>query len=215
MPATVVIGLDLSGPSNTKDTAALIAEQTGTGLQVRDCFLGLSDSDILDLRRSVHGKACVFAIDAPLSYNPGGGDRPADKDLRRRIIAAGLASGSIMPPTMTRMAYLTLRGIAVARMLLAEAPDTRIVEVHPGAAMVLRGAAPALVRGFSKELSARERLIGWLRSQGMTGLGDDVAATSHQVAAAAAALAGSSWIAGHPAWHWPADGSVHPFDFAC
>jgi hypothetical protein len=47
----------------------------------------------------------VVGIDAPLSYAVGGGDRPADRDLRRVVIAAGMRPGPVMPPTLTRMAY--------------------------------------------------------------------------------------------------------------
>ena len=83
----------------------------------------------------------IVGIDAPLSYNPGGGDRQADTHLRKRIIEKRMHPGSVMVPTLTRMVYLTLRGISVSRFLDSP-PNERIkiVEVHPSAAMALRGA---------------------------------------------------------------------------
>jgi hypothetical protein len=35
----------------------------------------------------------AVGLDAPLSYNPGGGDRPADACLRKAVVGAGLRQG--------------------------------------------------------------------------------------------------------------------------
>ena len=114
----MIIGIDLSGPSNTADTVCTLFEGRGTALHLIDCLQGSTDADIVKLVVGLQiAEACYVGLDAPLSYNPGGGDRPADKDLRSRLMNAGLAPGSVMAPTMTRMAYLTLRGMAVARLI--------------------------------------------------------------------------------------------------
>ncbi|MFP3489293.1 DUF429 domain-containing protein, partial [Staphylococcus sp. SIMBA_130] len=94
---------------------------------------GATDEKIYEQFRGK--KDVTIGIDAPLSYQPGGGDRPSDRALRQRIVKAGMRSGSIMTPTMTRMVYLKLRGISLSRGLEANA---HIVEVHPGAAIGLR-----------------------------------------------------------------------------
>jgi uncharacterized protein len=216
-PRDIVLGLDLSGPSNIADTAAVVAERVEGHLRVRELRVGLGDAEILALAESLGIERCVFAIDAPLSYNPGGGDRPSDRQLRQRIVAAGLASGSVMPPTMNRMAYLTLRGMAIARLLSGAfgVDGPGIVEVHPGATMVLRGAEPGLVRGFAREPEARRGLLAWLRGRGLPDLDDRTAETSHGIAAAAAVLAGADWLAGSSEWRWPAEPPHHPYDFAC
>lgn len=216
MAPTTIVGIDLAGPANATDTALIIAHATPEGLELQESRLGVSDTSILALARKLASAPCVFALDAPLSYNEGGGDRPGDRHLRREIIEAGLSSGSVMAPTMTRMAYLTLRGMAVARGILSVAGSSaRVVEVHPGAAMVLRGAPVDAVRGFSKQAEARAELLRWLETQRISGLDPSLTQTSHQVAAVAAALAGWAWSEGRSAWQWKAAPPLHPFDFAC
>lgn len=216
MPAATIIGIDLAGPSNAADTALVVARADATGLHVLEATIGHSDTAILAYARRLGPAPCVFALDAPLSYNDGGGDRPGDKHLRRMIVDRGLASGSVMPPTMNRMVYLTLRGVALARGLLAVTEGSaRIVEVHPGAAMALRDAPVDAVRGYAKEPAARHRLLAWLPTQGMTGLSPALAETSHQIASVAAALAGWGWDRDRSVFCWSATPPLHPFDFAC
>ena len=72
----------------------------------------------------------MIGIDAPLSYQDGGGDRPQDKSIRQFIKKHGLSGSSIMPPTLTKMVYLTLRGIGLTRriMLLNDSQNIRMVE---------------------------------------------------------------------------------------
>lgn len=215
MPKVTIIGIDLSGPSNAKDTAVVVAEGNATELRVVESRCGASDAEILvHVRRAA--RPLVVALDAPLSYQDGGGDRPADRELRKRIVAAGMRSGSVMTPTMTRMAYLTLRGIAVARLVAgAGGSDVRVVEVHPGASMALRGAPIDAVRSFRADPAAGARLLEWLGTQGVIGLRAETTVRSHEVAAAAAVLAGWRWSIDRAAWCWPAEGPMHPFDFAC
>jgi predicted nuclease with RNAse H fold len=156
----------------------------------------------------------VVGLDAPLSYNPGGGDRPADRELRKLIIERGLPPGSVMAPTLNRMAYLTLRGISVARAMEMSSPGVRIIEVHPGAAVVLRGASVDDARTFKTDPSSRGRLADWLSTQGVTGLPGEPA-TDHELAACACAFAAWQWSLGSPAWVAAACGPLSPYDFAC
>ncbi|MEX1365431.1 MAG: DUF429 domain-containing protein [Nannocystaceae bacterium] len=218
MAITTIVGIDLAGPSNTADTALVIGRATSKTLELQEARIGVTDSSILALARELAAGPTGFALDAPLAYNEGGGDRPGDRDLRRKIIDKGLASGSVMPPTMTRMAYLTLRGVCVARgigLSTGGAATVRIVEVHPGATMALRDAPVDAVRGYAKQPEARERLLQWLGQQGITGLDPALTKTSHQIAAVAAALAGWAWDNGRSEWCHEAAPPLHPFDFAC
>jgi predicted nuclease with RNAse H fold len=212
----VIVGIDLAGPSNTADTVAVVAETRGDALDVVEVASDLSDAAIVELarRRGSSNGPITFGLDAPLSYNDGGGDRPGDKALRRLVVEAGLRSGSIMTPTMTRMAYLTLRGHAVARAL-ESLGEARIVEVHPGAAMVLRGAPVAAVRGFSTDRKMQTKLLAWLRRQGVRGLEARKFPRSHHVAAVGALLGAWSWARGRSVWCQPAEPPAHPYDFAC
>lgn len=216
-PTTHIIGIDLSGPTNTRDTVLVAFREKGEGLMWKDMVCEAGDDDIQHMAEELsnHGPV-VVGLDAPLSYNPGGGDRPGDRALREKISAAGLHPGSVMTPTMTRMAYLTLRGMSVARALgTINRHLLRVVEVHPGAALGLRGAAVKDVRSYKMDAAARERLLGWMQNQGVdcqTLLKDP---DDHQVSACAAALAAWKWHQGKPAWLEPAAPPHHPFDFAC
>ena len=131
-------------------------------------------------------------------------------------MAAGLPSGTVMPPTLTRMAYLTLRGITVARIAATTTgARARIVEVHPGAACVLRGAPAGIVRALKSSAAARRQLLRWLEGEGLEGIGGGPDPGDHFVAACAAALAAWKWSLGAPAWIHPADPPWHPYDMAC
>ena len=113
-----VIGIDLSGPCNAADTAIAAFRANGRTLVLQERLLGADDAAIAALIARTRPEAdLVVGLDAPLSYNDGGGDRPADRLLHARAVAAGLPFGTVMPPTLTRIAYLTLRGITVARIV--------------------------------------------------------------------------------------------------
>ncbi len=204
-----VVGVDLAGPTNARDTAVATARDDGDRLRCTGIELGLDD---IALRDAIEGwsEDCVVGLDAPLSYEPGGGDRSADRSLRRAVKPL-LPAGSVMTPTMTRMAYLTLRGMAVARLVRALRPAARIVEVHPGASLVLAGADAADVRALKSDADARDRLRRWLGENGVGSLptrplGD------HELAAVAAARAAWRWSHEEAAWHTPAEFPLHPFD---
>jgi predicted nuclease with RNAse H fold len=110
----VVLGIDLAGPRNHAETVAARFRGSGGELTLSAIAGGLDDGRILDLVKGLPDqRPDVIGLDAPLSYSPSGGDRPADSTLRSKLIEAGLHAGSVMAPTLTRMAYLTLRGSAL------------------------------------------------------------------------------------------------------
>ncbi len=216
MQTLSVIGIDLSGPRNITDTAVAIFEQRGDALNFVQAIHAAGDRQIYDLVPDTGKKGrVVVGVDAPLSYNPGGGDRPSDMELRQLVLKRGRVG--VMPPTLIRMVYLTLRGIAVTRMLesLRQQMDIQIVEVHPGAAMLLRGAPAADVSSFKRDGAARVRLLDWLEEMGLRELPRDEHASEHFVAACAAVLAAWQWSKGAAAWCYPARPPEHPYDFAC
>jgi predicted nuclease with RNAse H fold len=214
--ATYVLGVDLAGPTNRADTVAAGFRTRQKKLEHRFLREGLDDRELeaLIIAEIPADVRLVVGLDAPLSYNPGGGDRPADRELRRRLIESGLHSGTVMAPTMSRMVYLTLRGVVVARMLGAVRPGCRIVEVHPAGAMILRGAPAADIRRLKKSAAARRSLLAWLATQGLTGL-PSKEANDHIIAAYAAALAAWGWSRRKTRWRHQANLPVNPFDFAC
>ncbi len=216
MADLTIIGIDLSGPRNIADTCVVVFGQRLEGLRFQRAIDAANDRQVYDLASNIgSGQQAVVGIDAPLSYNPGGGDRASDKELRRLVMEKGHVG--VMPPTLIRMVYLTLRGVALTRELETLRPriGLRIVEVHPGASMLLRGAAAADVAAFKRDLSARLRLLNWLQGMGLQGLPPDREPSDHFVAACAAALAAWQWSVGGPKWCYPRRPPEHPYDFAC
>ncbi len=211
-----VLGIDLSGPRNVKDTYVAAFRTSDAALHYLDSIAAADDLSILRLTSDLAARGpVVVGIDAPLSYNPTGGDRPSDSGLRR-LVQQRKGRIGIMPPTMIRMVYLTLRGISLARLLEAALkPTIRIVEVHPGAAMFLRGADRADLASIKKESGARERLLDWLQTKGLMGVPHAKETPDHFVMACGAALAAWDWTLGRSAWCFPASPPLHPYDFAC
>ena len=186
----IVVGVDLSGPTNIRDTAVASFRVEGQRAVLLEAALGVGDGALLaQVAELVRRDGRVVAgLDAPLSYNPGGGDRPADRALRKVISATGLHPGSIMAPTMTRMVYLTVRGMSVARALATLRPAPDVLEVHPGAALALHGAPVADVLLFKRDAAARLRLRAWLGEQGLDCGNAPVEESDHMLAACGAAL---------------------------
>lgn len=212
----IVIGIDLSGPSNTADTCLVSFASNANRLQLFKHIDGASDEIIYQTISDLPEKEEIcIGLDAPLSYAPGGGDRPSDNELRRRLTPLGMPSGCVMPPTLNKMAYLTLRGLSVARLLEAAGkPNLRIVEVHPGAAMALGGAQIAEVRTFKEQMESRLRLLAWMEGQGLKGVDQEKKPPDHYVAACACALAAWKWFQGRSTWLRKATIPMHPYDFA-
>jgi uncharacterized protein len=212
-----VVGIDLSGPRNVADTCLVCFEERGEEIHLLDACEGADDDRILQVITGFNQEErIVIGIDAPLSYNPNGGDRPADGELRR-LVRERSARVGIMPPTMIRMVYLTLRGMHLTRLLETLKPHYRleIVEVHPGASMLLRGADVDLVHQFKREPSARGPLLAWLETQGLTGVSRLNDGSDHYVAACGAALAAWQWALEKSIWRFIKALPYHHYDFAC
>ncbi len=212
-----VLGIDLSGPRNLADTYVAIFSEGETTLHYSDCIAGSDDARILQTISELSANGpLVLGIDAPLSYSQAGGDRPSDSALRRLVRERGGGVG-VMPPTMIRMVYLTLRGTTLTRMIEAgvQPSEIRMVEVHPGAAMLLRGASVTDLASIRKQPSARLRLLDWLETKGLQGIGRQAETPDHFVMACGAALAAWDWSRGTPQWYFPASPPLHPYDFAC
>lgn len=212
-----VMGVDLSGPTNVADTAWVALKREGAGLILQEWSDGGTDAEIFATATSLAQECSLLVgLDAPLSYNPGGGLRPGDRALREALKREGLGSRMVMPPTMTRMAYLTLRGISVARMLeTIQESKPVIYEVHPGACLALRGAPRELIPGMKKDLSARKGLVAWLEEQGMEGISSGCASSDHVLAACACAYAVWQVERGNEVWSRPASPPFHPYDYVC
>jgi predicted nuclease with RNAse H fold len=209
-----IIGLDLSGPSNAADTACAVFDVAQGLLHLRALYCGLNDGDVLSVVSRHAGSDLTIGLDAPLSYEDGGGDRARDRELRRVLTKKGLPSGTIMTPTMTRMAYLTLRGVHLAGLLQRAHPAARIVEVHPMGSLVLAGLDPALATRIKSDEIARLEILKSLPAMGMRQL-PTAAGSDHELAALGAAFAAWQWRNGTPSWQCAAQPPHHPYPMAC
>ncbi|MGM0844781.1 MAG: DUF429 domain-containing protein [Bacillota bacterium] len=218
----IVIGIDLSGPSNPKDTVISIFDKVDGSLKFRELISGATDEVILSrVKREAETDSVFIGIDSPLSYQDGGGDRQADKSLRDYIKKLGMKTSSIMSPTMNRMAYLTLRGISLTRtiQLLKTNSPVKIVEVHPGATMgscISPDLLPHLLL-YKKREDSLNYIFHFLQTTDLNSLPEEVKATTHAVDACAAAL--GAWYWGdpylEPNWCHKAAPPHHPYDFCC
>jgi predicted nuclease with RNAse H fold len=210
-----VVGVDLSGPRNVADTCVTVFEERSGELHLVRAMDSSGDQQIFEtISQSNKNERVIVGIDAPLSYNPGGGDRESDRELRALVKEKG-GGAAVMTPTMTRMVYLTLRGIVIARMLETLEPKVEIAEVHPGVALLLREAPMANGRLFERGRSMRSELCQWFERQGLKGLPAADELTDHFVASCGAALAAWKWALGEPSWRHPAHPPIHPYDFVC
>jgi predicted nuclease with RNAse H fold len=182
----------------------------------------MSDEDILkEISAQSETDEVVIGIDAPLSYEDGGGDRESDRALRRFIIEIGMKAGSIMAPTYNRMVYLTLRGIKLSREIETQASryPTSIVEVHPGAVIGSRltEAEKDHVLSYKQSPEVRRLLLRWFKKQQLIGIPETAAEQSHAIDACAAALGAWHWGDQRytPKWMYAARLPLHPYDFCC
>lgn len=218
MTTVLAAGIDLSGPSSPRKTCVVVLRCRRNSAEFVQSLPAADDAEIYALIADLsRGARLVVGLDAPLSYQPGGGLRERDRSLRERIVARGMRHGSVMPPTFNRMAYLTLRGMGVAR-LVSTLDEMRVqtIEVHPGATFCLRGAPLASVLAFKKKKlpEHREVLLRWLSAQGIESLPYSEQ-SSHFVAASGAALAAWAWSQKKPVWLAEPEPPFHPFPFAC
>lgn len=213
---TLAVGVDLSGPSNLEDTALAFGARGDDGWRVVDWQVGVSDLELAtslgeNLEELGAGDP-VVALDAPLSYAQGGGLRPSDVALREELEGRGLPVHSVMAPTMTRMAYLSLRGIAVARLLEREF-RADILEVHPTSVLYFRTDAPDLVSAMKDDPQVRRQLIDRLDLRETPN--EAAAESDHLTAAIAALRAAADRVDGDEAWSFGAAPPAHPYPLVC
>ena len=215
----IYAGLDLAGPAHPEATVLGWFRPLGDALAYEGHICPASDGAILSqLKALTVQDEVILGVDAPLSYHDGGGMRPCDKLLERELRRSGLEFIGVMSPTFRGMAWLTLRGMGLARSieLLPEAHRIRIVEVHPGAALGLRGAPVQVLKRFKKDDGeAMAELRQWLAQGDFRRLPDGFPETDHEVDSAACALAAWEWHEGKSAWLAAAQPPQRPYDFAC
>ncbi|MBN2647186.1 MAG: DUF429 domain-containing protein [Thiotrichales bacterium] len=132
----IFIGIDLSGPANCQDTS--LCSFDGDDLKI---YRACDDAWLQNHLNELHSmnRPIFLAIDAPLSYQPGGGYRDVDRALRQLLNEKGYSKIGVMSPTFNRMVYLTLRAFRL-KEICTYYPNIKLFETHPGAALAIFGA---------------------------------------------------------------------------
>ncbi len=194
MGANPIIGIDLAGPGRPEETAlALLTEGKVT------VESGLADRAIVNTVQAT-GRTQVY-IDAPLGYAERGGYRASDSALRKHLNDKGFMRIGIMAPTMSRMIYLTARGIRLSRWL-ASLPGVAVFETHPGAFLALDGYNYETVLAVKKDASARASILEEMRKRSGLAMPDKVA-SDHELMALACALCGEKHHLDAAHWNHP------------
>ena len=209
-----LFGIDLSGPSNTADTVIVHAVRDKNRLAFVQYQSDLDDTELVEwIYKEAGENPGTIAVDAPLSYQPGGGLRESDRQLRRFVKEQNIYAG-IMPPTLTRMVYITLRGMNIARIVQSTRPEMTVLENHPGTTLQLHGMPRKLVQSMKKDPEARANMVEFLRAE-IDDLPVNLAQTDHALAACGCILAADDYIRGKCAWTYDHQTLQHPYRFVC
>jgi uncharacterized protein len=213
-----IVGVDLSGPAGPEKTSVAVFTVARDCLHFTPFECNGSDADILDLvSRLLLAGPVLVGLDAPLSYQPGGGLRERDQSLREELVMRGHPQNRVIPPLAPpRMVYLTLRGYGVSRLLATlPAALVEVVEVHPTASLALRNAPMADVQRVENDQASRTKVQAWFELQGLAGVMLEPACTNHFVAACSAALAAWRSVRGEAVWRAEPEPPLHPYSFVC
>ena len=156
-----------------------------------------------------------LAIDAPLSYNMNGGDRESDKSLREFLKKKKLKTSSVMTPTMTRMSYLTLRGISITRILETLKKKPKVIEVHPFVSLLINGANKEDIKNVKKNEKAKQNILNFLKKRKISKLPVIVSKNDHFISSVIAAQIAFFYSRNQYQWRSKRKFPFHPYDFVC
>ncbi|RXT06556.1 DUF429 domain-containing protein [Ammoniphilus sp. CFH 90114] len=214
-----VIGIDLAGPANHQDTVMTIFRESEEGLYFEQQWKKVSDDQIIRIITELSAEQTLYiGLDAPLSYQDGGGLRAQDRELQIAIGDVGMRKSSIMPPTFTKMVYLTLRGVTLTRTLLSLPTRNRIriAEVHPGAVFGMRMTDKIdVVLNYKTDFEDRSSILTHFPIWKVYDVPQEVALESHTLDSCGAALGVWNWSRGEAKWEYQACPPYHPFPVVC
>ncbi|QEN05272.1 DUF429 domain-containing protein [Thiospirochaeta perfilievii] len=187
----MIIGIDLAGPKNHTDTAISFIEDKNIKV-----YSGFSDDELFNFL--FKHKAKYVGIDAPLSYSQQGGYRESDRDLRTYLNSFGFTKIGVMPPTYSRMIYLTSRGIRLTRLFSFLDIKPILYECHPGAFLALDNYNYEDVLLVKKSIPSINNLIKAIEIRGYTF--KIKPKNDHEIMSVAVALAVESKINGKIHW---------------
>ena len=214
----IFFGIDLSGPVNIIDTVIswFKYDYSKEKLSLIDYKIGADDNFIFNIVKDLSINNDLFlAIDAPLSYNMNGGDRESDKSLREFLKKKKLKTSSVMTPTMTRMSYLTLRGISITRILETLKKKPNVIEVHPFVSLLINGANKEDIKNVKKNEKAKQNIFNFLKKRQISNLPVIVSKNDHFISSVIAAQIAYFYSKNQYQWRSKRKFPFHPYDFVC
>jgi len=214
----IFFGIDLSGPVNIIDTVIswFKYDHSKEKLNLIDYKIGADDNFIFNIVKDLSINNDLFlAIDAPLSYNMNGGDRESDKSLREFLKKKKLKTSSVMTPTMTRMSYLTLRGISITRILETLKKKPNVIEVHPFVSLLINGANKEDIKNVKKNEKAKQNILNFLKKRQISKLPVIVSKNDHFISSVIAAQIAFFYSRNQYQWRSKRKFPFHPYDFVC
>ena len=214
----IFFGIDLSGPVNIIDTVIswFKYDYSKEKLSLIDYKIGADDNFIFNIVKDLSINNDLFlAIDAPLSYNMNGGDRESDKSLREFLKKKNIKTSSVMTPTMTRMSYLTLRGISITRILETLKKKPKVIEVHPFVSLLINGANKEDIKNVKKNEKAKQNIFNFLKKRQISNLPVIVSKNDHFISSVIAAQIAYFYSRNQYQWRSKRKFPFHPYDFVC
>lgn len=214
----IFFGIDLSGPVNIIDTVIswFKYDRSKEKLNLIDYKIGADDYFIFNIIKDLSINNDLFlAIDAPLSYNMNGGDRESDKSLREFLKKKNIKTSSVMTPTMTRMSYLTLRGISITRILETLKKKPKVIEVHPFVSLLINGANKEDIKNVKKNEKAKQNIFNFLKKRQISNLPVIVSKNDHFISSVIAAQIAYFYSRNQYQWRSKRKFPFHPYDFVC
>ena len=214
----IFLGIDLSGPVNIIDTAIswFKYDYLNEQLVLINYKIGADDNFIFNIVKDLsRNNNLLIAIDAPLSYNIKGGDRKSDQSLRKFLKERDFKTSSVMTPTMTRMSYLTLRGISITRILETLNNKPKIIEVHPFISLLINGANKVDIDNVKKNTKAKKNILTFLKKRQISDLPIIASKNDHFLSSIIAARIAYLYSKNQYQWISKRKFPFHPYDFVC
>ncbi len=214
----IFCGIDLSGPVNVIDTVIswFNFDYSKKKLVLINYKIGADDNFIFNTVKDLSKNNHLFiAMDSPLSYNMNGGDREGDKSLREFLKEKNIKTSSVMTPTMTRMSYLTLRGISITRILETLNNKPKIIEVHPFISLLINGANKVDIDNVKKNAKAKKNILSFLKKRQISDLPIIASKNDHFLSSIIAARIAYLYSKNQYQWISKRKFPFHPYDFVC
>ena len=120
-----------------------------------------------------------------------------------------------MTPTMTRMSYLTLRGISITRILETLKKKPKVIEVHPFVSLLINGANKEDIKNVKKNEKAKQNILNFLKKRQISKLPVIVSKNDHFISSVIAAQIAFFYSRNQYQWRSKRKFPFHPYDFVC